>query len=104
MDLAAENKELRAENAKLQQRIKELEAMLGQNSRNSNWPSSRDKSRQKKRTGSLRQKSDKKAGGQERHKGQTLKMSADPEHVHTIVQRDVPIAKRNLSQSKRRSG
>ena len=62
MDLAAENKQLREEIARLRQRIKELEALLGQNSRNSNWPSSRDKSRKKKkRTRSLRQKSNKKA-------------------------------------------
>jgi len=82
MDLAAENKQLREEIIKLQQRIKELEALLGQNSRNSNWPSSRDKSRKKKkRTRSLRQKSDKKAGGQKGHQGHTLEMRDDPDHI-----------------------
>ena len=89
MDLRAENKRLREETvqlreeiARLGQRIKELEAVLGQNSRNSNWPSSRDKSRKKKkRTRSLRQKSDKKAGGQPGHQGETLTMRADPNHI-----------------------
>ena len=53
--LEAEVERLREENAELRQllqealaRIKALEAQVGQNSRNSNWPSSRDKG--KKRT------------------------------------------------------
>ena len=84
MDLTAENKRLREENARLHQRIKELEALLRQNNRNSNWPSSRDKSRKKKkRTRSLRQKSDKKAGGQAGHQGHTLAMSDDPDHIRS---------------------
>jgi transposase len=82
MGLAAENKRLREEIDNLRQRIKELEALLGQNSRNSNWPSSRDKSRKKKKnTRSLRRKSNKKAGGQAGHQGHTLEMRADPDHV-----------------------
>ncbi len=82
MDLAEENKQLREELALLRQRIKELEALLRQNSGNSNWPSSRDKSRKKKkRTRSLRKKSNKKAGGQPGHKGHTLKIRPAPEHL-----------------------
>ncbi|MCP4362517.1 MAG: IS66 family transposase, partial [Chloroflexi bacterium] len=82
MDLAAENKHLREEIAQLRERIKELEALLGQDSRNSNWPPSRDKSRKKRRrTRSQRQKSNKKAGGQPGHKGQTLEMSPNPDYV-----------------------
>lgn len=81
-DLAKENKQLREELAEMKQRIKELEALLGQNSRNSSWPSSRDKSRKKKkRTRSQRKKSSKKAGGQPGHKGRTLEMSEKPDHV-----------------------
>ena len=82
MDLAEENKQLREEIVELKQRIKELEALLKQNSDNSNWPPSRDKSRKKKkRTRSMRKKSNKKAGGQPGHKGHTLEMSEKPDHV-----------------------
>ena len=65
------------------QQIAELTARLKQNSRNSHWPSSRDKSRQKKRTKSLRRKSDKKAGGQKGHPGHTLKRSDSPDEVQS---------------------
>lgn len=88
MDLATENQRLREEIAQLReeigqlrQRNKELEALLGQNSRNSNWPSSRDKSRTKKRTRSLRSKSGKKAGGQKGHPGHTLEMREKPDNT-----------------------
>jgi len=82
MDLTEENKRLREEIALLHQRIKELESLLSQNSHNSNWPPSQDKSRKKKkRTRSLRKKSNKKAGGQSGHKGHTLEMSTNPDHV-----------------------
>jgi transposase len=75
-------KELEAALAVAQKQIAELSALLNQNSRNSNWPSSRDKSRKrKKRTRSLRRKSDKKPGGQEGHPGQTLEMSQTPDVI-----------------------
>lgn len=61
--------------------IKELQAQLDQNSRNSHWPSSRDKGTKKRHTQSLRQKSDKPAGGQAGHTGQTLEFSATPERI-----------------------
>jgi transposase len=79
MDLAAENQRLREEIAQLRQRIKELEALVGQNSRNSNWPSSRDKGRQKPKPKSLRPKSGRKAGGQEGHSGHTLEFNPQPD-------------------------
>jgi transposase len=63
---------------RLLQRVAELEAQLKQDSHNSNWPSSRDKGRRKRK--SLRPKSDKRAGGQPGHSGQTLKLVAEPEH------------------------
>jgi transposase len=75
-------KELEASLQAAQQQIAELTALLKQNSRNSHWPSSRDKSgKKKKRTKSLRRKSDKKPGGQKGHSGHTLKMSATPDVV-----------------------
>ena len=88
MDLQRENEQLKQEIKELCQmlkialeRIKQLEAQLGQNSRNSNWPSSRDKGHQKKRKQNLRQKSDKKTGGQPRHKGHSLEFSQEPDKI-----------------------
>lgn len=88
MDLQRENEQLKQEIKELRQmlkialeRIKQLEAQLGQNSRNSNWPSSRDKGHQKKRKQNLRQKSDKKTGGQPRHKGHSLEFSQEPDKI-----------------------
>ncbi len=88
MDVQKENEQLKKENQELRQmlkiameRIEQLEAQLGQNSRNSNWPTSRDKGHRKKRKQNLRQKSDKKTGGQPGHKGHTLKFSKEPDKV-----------------------
>ena len=83
MDLAAENKRLREEIAQLRQRIRELEALLKQNSGNSNWPSSRDKSRKRPKPKSLRSKTGRKAGGQEGHKGHSLKFNPEPDVIET---------------------
>ncbi len=89
MDYQRENEQLKQRIQELeaalqaaQQQIAELTSLLKQNSRNSHWPSSRDKSRQKKkRTKSLRRKSDKRPGGQKGHPGHTLKMSTMPDAV-----------------------
>lgn len=88
MNLEAENEWLKQEVAELRvllkealATIKELQAQLGQNSRNSNWPSSRDKGSKKRRTTSLRRKSDKPVGGQPGHGGQTLEFRARPDHI-----------------------
>lgn len=69
----------------LLQRVAELEAQLGQDSHNSNWSSSRDKHR--RRTTSMRVKSDKPVGGQPGHSGRTLKVVDKPQHreVHRPV-------------------
>jgi len=80
--LKQRNKELEAALQAAQQQIAELTALLKQNSGNSHWPSSRDKSRKKKKgSKSLRRKSDKKPGGQKGHPGHTLKMSALPDEI-----------------------
>ena len=63
----------------LQARVKELEMQLAKNSHNSNKPPSSDGL--KKHTKSLRQKSERKVGGQKGHKGQTLKQVANPDRV-----------------------
>jgi len=92
MNLQQENKQLKLENTELRERfqnaerrIQELLAVLNQDSTNSNWPSSRDKSRTKrqKRTRSLREKSGKKAGGQKGHEGHTVEFSERPDEIET---------------------
>ena len=86
--LREENKHLKKENQELRERlvsteatIKQLVELLGQNSHNSNWPSSRDRSRQKPKPKSLRQKTGRKAGGQEGHKGHTLEFNPEPDVI-----------------------
>ncbi len=86
-ELQSENKQLRDENQQLRDRVLELEAMvkkltelLGQNSRNSSWPSSRDKAR-KPKPKSQRKSSGRKPGGQKGHRGHTLKMTAKPDEI-----------------------
>lgn len=88
MSLEAENAQLKQEIAELRkalnealETIKDLRAQLGQNSRNSNWPSSRDKGKKRRSSTSLRKKSEKPAGGQPGHEGHTLEFSAAPNRV-----------------------
>jgi transposase len=93
--LREENKQLKRENQELRERltvaeaqIKQLIELLGQNSHNSSWPSSHDKSRQKPKPKSLRPKTERKAGGQEGHKGHTLEFNPEPDVIepHRPVQ------------------
>ena len=91
MDIQEEIAQLRQALAESQEallaanlKIKELTERLNQNSRNSNWPSSRDTARKKKRTTkSLRAKSNKKKGGQKGHQGHTLALSNTPDTIET---------------------
>ncbi len=65
--------------AKLESRVKELETIINQNSRNSNKPPSSDGYR--KGIQNNREKSGKPQGAQKGHKGKTLKMVANPDKV-----------------------
>jgi transposase len=79
--LTQENQELRERLATAEATIKQLVELLGQNSRNSNWPSSRDKNRAKPKPKSLRSKTERKAGGQEGHEGHRLEFNPEPNHI-----------------------
>lgn len=87
--LTQENQELRERLAVAEATIKQLADRLGQNSHNSNWPSSRDKSRRKSK--SLRSKSERKAGGQEGHEGHTLSFNLEPD----VIEKHRPSACKN---------
>ena len=72
---------LRADNAALKARIAELERQLGLNSSNSGKPPSSDGLKKPARVKSLRERSGKKPGGQQGHKGETLRQVTDPDNV-----------------------
>ena len=60
--------------------IQKLRDQMAKNSRNSGKPPSSD-GLKKPRTQSLRKKTDRRSGGEKGHKGQTLKMVEEPNHI-----------------------
>ncbi|MGL4914619.1 MAG: IS66 family transposase [Romboutsia sp.] len=76
-------------NKDLSNRVKTLESQSNKNSNNSSKPPSTDGF--KKKTKTLRNKSDKKPGGQEGHEGKTLELSENPDEVitHTVDKCDI---------------
>ena len=80
-DLIALIEALRAENASLKARITELERRLELNSSNSGKPPSSDGLKKPVRVKSLRERSGNRPGGQNGHKGETLRQVADPNEV-----------------------
>jgi transposase len=70
---------LRAENARLVERVRELEARLGQNPRNSSRPPSSE-GLDKPAPKSLRRQSGRRPGGQKGHDGTTLMQVAQSDH------------------------
>lgn len=73
---------LRAEIASLKQEVADLRRQLGKNSHNSSKPPSSDGLGKKPRLpSSLRGKSGKKSGGQEGHKGGTLRQTDKPDII-----------------------
>ncbi len=79
--LQAENALLRSQITLLMARIAELERRLGLDSSNSGKPPSSDGLKKPVRVRSLRQTSDKKAGGQKGHPGTTLRRTETPDAI-----------------------
>ncbi len=73
--------QLQAQVQTLNQRLAELQARLNKNSRNSSKPPSSYGLAKPK---SLRKKGTRKSGGQPGHKGHTLKLVEEPDHVVTL--------------------
>lgn len=98
-----EQRELIAKQAeiikKLEARIADLEKRLGLNSQNSSKPPSSDGLKKPVRTKSLREKSNKKSGGQIGHIGETLKQVSTPDHIehHEVVEKTCPNCAHDLT-------
>src|SRR5258708_21845002 len=81
-ELEAENAQQREQIAALSERVRDLEARLSKDSRNSSKPPSTDGlKRQLPKTRSLRRRSGKNPGGQLGHRGETLRLVATPDAV-----------------------
>ena len=85
--LRAENQQLREQVEQLGTRLHELEGRVAKDSHNSSKPPSTDG--YAKKTRSLRQKSGKKAGGQEGHPGSTLHLVETPDEIYASASREV---------------
>ena len=82
-DVGKQIEELAAQLEKQGEALKELQARLKKNSRNSSKPPSSDGYGKAKRTESLRKAGEKPNGGQQGHEGHTLKASDKPDRTET---------------------
>src|SRR4030081_2554641 len=65
----------------LSEQVKQLQERLAKDSHNSSLPPSSDRFTRQSKSRSLPTQSGKKAGGQPRHQGRTLEMSAAPDEI-----------------------
>ncbi len=98
-ELCIENTALRTENTELKQENAQLKHSLNQNSQNSSKPPSSDGLKKLTRNQSLRKKGRKKSGGQEGHKGHTLKQVSKPDHIISHDLSCCPGCKCDLNQT-----
>ena len=87
--------ELREVIQKQEARIQALEDQIAKNSGNSGKPPSSDGLKKKRRR--LREKSKRSVGGQKGHKGKTLQMVSEPDHVVHHALRECPHCETNVS-------
>ncbi len=90
--------ELREVLVKQAARMQALEDQLAKNSRNSGKPPSSDGLKKKPAPKSLRGKGKRKSGGQKGHKGETLKMVSEPDHIESHPVTKCPGCHADLSQ------
>ena len=79
--LQTENTDNKTEIRRLNEKIEELQAQIGKNSRNSSLPPSSDGYRKKPTPMNKRKRGERKPGGQTGHKGHTLEFSEHPDEV-----------------------
>jgi transposase len=85
--------------AQMARRIQVLEDQLAKNSRNSSKPPSSDGMQKRPAPKSLRGKGKRKNGGQKGHKGETLKMVSEPDHIEKHRVTRCPGCQADLSQA-----
>src|SRR2546429_8964207 len=79
IQLRQENSQLREQVKQLTEEVKRLQEQQAKNSQNSSLPPSSDRFSRQKKGRSLRQKSQRKQGGQPGHPGQTRHLSSEPD-------------------------
>ncbi|MCW5214771.1 hypothetical protein VU13_05685, partial [Desulfobulbus sp. US5] len=97
--ITAQVKELAAQLEKQAGVLKDLQARLSKNSRNSGKPPSSDGYGKQNKTESLRKSGQKSNGGQPGHEGRTLKRSENPDHTETYKPTHVTTARHRLRTS-----
>jgi len=95
--ITAQVENLAAQSAKQSEILKDLQARLSKNSRNSGKPPSSDGYGKAKRTESLRESGRKPNGGQPGHQGHTLERSAEPDSTERYKSEECAACKMSLA-------
>jgi len=100
VEMREQIEELKAVVKRQSECIQALEDQLAKNSENSNKPPSSDGLKKKPKPKSLREKGKRKPGGQKGHKGETLKMVSEPDHIEVHHVSSCPDCQADLSHVK----